>query len=141
VVALDGAWTLWLAAPPSDHAEKTYVVPLSVCGVGALIEFCELTITVLVNRAIAVEAFKPSLRPEELLTSVRATVLGFKVMLAELSVPEESLAVRLICSEDGYSWSGAKNDPFVIPVNVWMVCVTVRGAVVQYNGPGESRCG
>ena len=114
---------MWLAAPPSDQAEKTYVVPLSVCGVGALREFCELTIMVLVNGAIAVEAFKPSLRPEGLLTSVSATVLGFKVMLAVLSVPEESMAVRLICSEDGYSWSGAKNDPLAIPVNVWRVCV------------------
>jgi hypothetical protein len=37
---------LWVAAPPSDHEAKVYVVPPSVCVTGALRECTEPLITV-----------------------------------------------------------------------------------------------
>ena len=86
-------------------------------------EFCELTMTVFVTGAVAVVSFRPRPKPEGLLLNVRFTVLGLTMTLVALSVPEESLAVSLISREDGYSWSGATNDPLEIPVKVWMSCV------------------
>jgi hypothetical protein len=51
---------LWLRAPPSDQEEKAYCVPLSVCGVGALIVFVEPVMTVWTKGAV---------RPVPLITS------------------------------------------------------------------------
>ena len=53
-VAVAFATTLCVAAPPSDQEENVYVVPESVCGDGALIEFEEPLITIFVNGAAAV---------------------------------------------------------------------------------------
>ena len=46
VVFVAGAVMLWLVGPPSDQDENAYCVAASVCGVGALIELLDPTITV-----------------------------------------------------------------------------------------------
>ena len=51
MVGVAGAVMLWVAVPPSDHFLNAYsrLEPLMNCGVGALIEFAEPTMTVRVN--------------------------------------------------------------------------------------------
>ena len=51
---------LWLCAPPSDQEENAYCVPLSVCGVGALIVFVEPEITVWEKSAVPVIPLRTS---------------------------------------------------------------------------------
>ena len=46
------AVVLWLCAPPSDQEEKTYCVPLRVCGVGALTVFVAPLMTVRVKGVV-----------------------------------------------------------------------------------------
>src|SRR5262245_63709560 len=52
IVDVVGAVRMCARAPPSDHEPNTYPVPPRVCGVGAMSEFVDRWITVVVNGVV-----------------------------------------------------------------------------------------
>ena len=65
---------LCVAAPPSDHEPKVYVVPPSDCVAGALIEWVEPMIAVAVYGVAWVPPSKTSCRPDGMELKERLTV-------------------------------------------------------------------
>src|SRR6266508_4325247 len=121
------------AGPPaSDQEAKVYDVPLSACGVGALSELDEPGMTVTVNGVACVVEPTVSCRPVGLVLKVRLTVFGFNVVLTVLVSPTESAAVSSSSTNEGYSWSGAVNEPLATPVNVFIRCVWQLVGVAQW---------
>src|SRR5262245_31425174 len=51
------------------------------------------------------------------------TVCGSSWRLLTSCAPPESVAVSWISRYEGYSWSGALNEPLATPVNVCTICV------------------
>ena len=74
-------------------------------------------ITVRVKVAVAWDPFTASLRPPGVLWKVSTTVRGSSRRVRVPVSPPESVAVRVSSRYDGYSWSGAVNEPLV-PVKV-----------------------
>src|SRR5688572_24260440 len=102
---------LWFWVPPSDQPAKWYVTPPRDCGVGALMELLEPTITVRLKGVACVRPLMPTWSPPGLVAKLSATVLGWSVTLRVCVRPPESVAVRRSSRCDGYSWSGATKDP------------------------------
>ena len=71
--------------------------------------------TVRVNGVAALPPLRTSWSPEGLEAKVRLTVWGCSVTLAVLVRPPESVTVRTSSRLDGYSWSGAVNEPLATP--------------------------
>src|SRR5207244_12711863 len=90
---------------------KAYDPGPSVCGVGALTEFVEPTMTVRVNGAAAACEPTASCRPLRTLANASWTVVGSRRRVSDACSPFESVAVSVSSSHDGYSWSGAANEP------------------------------
>ena len=82
---------------------------------GALTLFDDPTMTVRVTGAVT--AWGPTLspRPVGLVAKVRSTVCGSSRTLVLALAPAESVAVSTNVSDEGYSWSGAGNDPLATP--------------------------
>src|SRR6188508_2262917 len=79
--------------------------------------------TVRVNGAVAVSELSDSCRPGGDEARVTDTVRGCSSTLVVPVAPPESVAVSFSSRWDGYSWSGAGNDPLETPSNVWTRCV------------------
>src|SRR6266540_1961390 len=116
---------LWVAAPPSDHLRNTNVrfCGPKICGLGALIELFEPTITVRVNGAVPAVPPTTSSAPVGLELNVSTTVCGSSRTVVLTACPSESVAVSTRSKKDGYSWSGAVNEPEATPGNDWITCV------------------
>src|SRR5215472_7193827 len=107
---------------------------LNCCGEGALTEFAEPTTTVTENGVVRGASFTTRslrTRPPGLVLNVSTTVLGSsRTLVVEVS-PPESVAVSCSSSQHGYSWSGALNDPLVVPVKFAIMCVWQSFGVKQ----------
>src|SRR4051794_4170111 len=114
---------LWVARPPSDHDLKSYDVPPRVCGVGAVIELADPWITVRLNGVVLARLFTVSDRPDGTEARLSVVVRGSRRTLAVLVRPPASVAVSGSSREDGYSWSGALNEPLATPAKLCTVCV------------------
>jgi len=80
---------LWVAAPPSDHDENVYGVPLSVWDGGALIEFADLAMTVRVNGVTALSLPTVSVSPDGAEAKLRLAVCGSsRTLVVELTLLE-----------------------------------------------------
>ena len=117
------------------------MVPPSVCGDGALTEFDEPTITVRVN-GVAVDVALPTvrLRPGGVGREREVDGLAGRGGRSRCrSAPPASVAVSRSSRCDGYSWSGAVNEPLADAANV---CTGARGscrrAVVHDRASSES---
>ena len=110
--------TVWVRAPPFDQETQVHVTPPCVCGEGALSVFLELTMTVRANGVGAVIELSPRIRPVGFARRVSVVVLGSSTTLCVAFSPCESVAVNTSSSEDGYSWSGARNEPPATPLKV-----------------------
>ena len=97
-------------------------MPDRVWGEGALIEFNEPRMTVFENGVALVVLATDSCNPDGEELKVRLTVIGWRSTLFVVVTPFESVAVRRSCRYDGYSWSGALNDPLATPGHVWTMC-------------------
>ena len=53
---------------------------------------------------------------------MRLTVRGLIVTCSVSVRPPWSVTVSLIVSVEGYSWSGAENEPFVVSAIAWATC-------------------
>src|SRR5262245_16720761 len=53
----------------------------------------------------------------------RTVVCGWRSTDVVAVAPAESVAVSRSVRYEGYSWSGAENDPLATPVQLWMVWV------------------
>ena len=125
---------VWLCGPPSDHEVKLYVDLLNCCGDGALTEFAEPTTTVTENGVVRGASFTTrSLRtsPPGLVLNVSTTVFGSSLTLVVEVSPPESVATSCTSNQQGYSWSGAVNDPLETPLTVWIRCVWQSVGVKQ----------
>src|SRR6185503_7984788 len=76
-------------------------------------------ITVRVNGAVDVAAFTASDSPLGIVWKLSTTVWGSSRRVTEDCVPKLSVAVSVSSRYDGYSWSGALNEPLATPVQVW----------------------
>ena len=94
---------------------NAYVFEPLDCGVIALTVLLEPTITVRVKVALAVAPPTASWRPPGVVWKVSCTVLGSSRSVLVVLSPPESVAVSLESRYDGYSWSGAVNDPPATP--------------------------
>ena len=83
----------------------------------------EFTISVRTNGAVPVNVASVSVRPLGTDCIERSTVCGWTLTEVVDWRPPESVAVSWISRYEGYSWSGAGNDPLATPLNVWYVCV------------------
>jgi hypothetical protein len=90
------------------------VFPFRVCGEGAEIVGRSRDDR-RVKGVAALPPLRTSCRPEGLVANVRLTVWGWSVTLAVLVRPPESVAVKTSSRLDGYSWSGAVNEPLATP--------------------------
>src|SRR5438045_361033 len=102
------------AAPASLQLENWYCTLATVCGDPALSEFEEPMITVFVNGAVWAAVFSPSCRPDGLVANVRFTVSGFRSTELDDDTPAPSVTVRVRWMCEGYSWSGAVNEPLAV---------------------------
>ena len=83
--------------------------------INAVIVFIEPTITVRPNGVALPTPFTCSRRPAGSDRIHNRTVCGSKTIVFDADRPHESVAVNVSCNDDGYSWSGATNEP-VLPV-------------------------
>src|SRR3954463_9162981 len=100
-----------VCAPLSDQDPNEYVVPATVCGDVAVMEFCEPMMTVRWNVVVDAVALTARDRPLGTDWNVRTTVCGSSRRVTDAVVPKLSVAVSVSSRYDGYSWSGALNDP------------------------------
>ena len=91
------------------------MVPPRVWGEMALTEFVEPTITVRVNGVTDDDALTLSCSPDGLEAKDRTTVFGSRRTLVVVLRPPASVAVSSSSTYDGYSWSGAENEPVATP--------------------------
>src|SRR5256885_3815279 len=84
--------------------------------------FFEPTITVRSNGAVAWASLKTSCNPVGDECRDRVTVCGSSSTDVDALIPPLSVAVKVSTRCDGYSWSGAANDPLAIPGQVWTSC-------------------
>jgi hypothetical protein len=75
-------------------------------------------ITVRVNGVVPAALPTASWSPLGLDWNARLTVCGSSRTVFESVSPPESVAVRVSSRYDGYSWSGAPNEPEATPSNV-----------------------
>ena len=75
-------------------------------------------ITVFVNGVAAALLPAPIVNPEGTESSVSTVVFGSSRTLFVSLSPLESVAVSVSSRYDGYSWSGAVNEPWLMPVSV-----------------------
>ena len=121
-------------ALPSDQPANWYRVrPTSWVFVGADTDTSEPVMTVPVNGAALAVSSSVSGMPAGTLASSTVLVFGCSSTLSVSVSPSASVAVSRSSSHDGYSWSGATNDPAgpLCPVTVW---VAGQKASVQYAG-------
>jgi hypothetical protein len=118
VVALEGAVTSWVWAPPSDQDTQLHL-PRSCCGDGALRVFRDPTMAVRLNGVGAAVLLNPSVIPDGCDFRVSVVVCGRSTTPFDAMRPFESVAVSVTSSEAGYSWSGATKEPFATPLKVW----------------------
>ena len=83
----------------------------SVCGVAPLMELSDPWITVRVNGVVEPVALTVSVRPVGLEANESFTVLGSRRIVRVSVSPPLSVTVSRSSMYDGYSWSGAGNDP------------------------------
>src|SRR4051812_13140109 len=121
--------------PPCAQLEKAYF-RLSggrFCGLSALIELVDPAITVREN---GVRCWVPptvSIAWPGLEVKLSVTVFGWRSIVFVPVRPVESVAVSVSCRYDGYSWSGATNDPAATPGKSWTLWVW-QGA---FGAPGR----
>ena len=129
--------------PAVGPGPEGVVFPPRVCGEGALIVLREPRITVRVNGAGAVKASSASGEARRTATaSVRSTVFGSRRTLWVRLSPPESVAVSRSSRYDGYSWSGAVNEPLATPAKSWTWCVwQFDGQWCRMQRPRERRGG
>src|SRR5690349_24991673 len=107
---------LWLCAPPSDQLRNRNRRPsVRLCGLGALTELLDPTVTVRVNGVTCSTVPTTSRAPLGLEVNVRFTVRGFSRTVWDVVLPSESVAVNVRSRNDGYSWSGATKLPEATP--------------------------
>src|SRR5262245_15632291 len=75
------------------------------------------TMTVRVNVAVELAPLNVSWSAHGAVWNVKTTVFGSSRSALVFVRPPESVAVRLSSRYDGYSWSGAVNDPLLTPGN------------------------
>src|SRR5690242_16460029 len=80
-------------------------------------------ITVRANGVVEAVGPTASSMPDGTEVKLRVTVFGSSLTDVEALRPLESVAVNVSRRYDGYSWSGAENDPLATPSNVWSGCV------------------
>src|SRR5262245_55889706 len=102
-------------APPSDQDWKVYFCGPLFWLIGALMLLCDPTITVRVKVVANVDEPTASCKPFGTVWNVSTTLCGSRRRVFVAVNPLESVAVRLICRYEGYSWSGATNDPDATP--------------------------
>ncbi len=78
--------------------------------------------TVRVNGAVDVTPFTESCRPVGVVAKLSVTVCGSRRTDVVPLTPPPSVAVSWSSRYDGYSWSGAVNEPFATPGQLWIVC-------------------
>jgi hypothetical protein len=94
-----------------------------VCGLVALTEFVDPTITVRENGLAEEPELNASCSPVGLEVKLSTTVCGSSLTLVVEAAPLLSVAVSCSSRWDGYSWSGAWNDPPATPSQLWMTWV------------------
>src|SRR3569833_331576 len=112
-------------APPCAQLVKAYF-RLSggrFCGLSALIELVEPAITVRENGVRCCVPPTVSSAWFGLDVKISVTVFGCRSTVFEPVRPVESVAVKVSCRYDGYSWSGATNVPAATPGKSWTLCV------------------
>ena len=97
-------------------------MPPCDCGETALTVFAEPTMTVRVNGATADVPFTAISSPDGFERNERSTVCGLRRTLVVADAPSESVAVSRSSRCDGYSWSGAVNEPLATFANDWSGC-------------------
>ncbi len=129
---------MWLWAPPSDHDEKTYVVPPRTCGVNALTEFAEPTMTVRSNGVVDVVAPTVSCSPDGADANVRSTVWGRSVTLGGprcaslVRCGQPQLQMRGVLVVGGVEGAAGHAGPALDRVRM-----AVRRTVLQEERPGQ----
>src|SRR5436190_11342754 len=108
--------------PPSLQLVKSYVTPPTVTGDGAVTCRCEPWITSSVAGAVTVSVPSERSTPAGFDWSVIGTVSGSSRRVTVRLRPKLSVAVSCSSKYDGYSCSGATNEP-PAPVSVWITCV------------------
>src|SRR5688500_4084079 len=111
--------TVWLCAPPSDHASNWYCRPSSVCGDGALTEVLEPRMTVRLNGVRSALGPTASSSPVGDDWKASAAVRGSSWSVRAPVSPPESVTVRVRLMYDGYSWSTVRNVPLATPLKPW----------------------
>ena len=84
--------------------------------IGALMELLELTITVREKDDVALPPFTTSWSPAGVVLKVSATVRGSRRRISVSVKPSLSAAVSCNSRYEGYSWSGAANEPLATPL-------------------------
>ena len=90
-------------------------MPPEGCGEGALTVFAEPMITVRSNGVVCAALPTTSSSAVGVVANVSATVCGWSRMLSVSVSPPASVTVSRSSRWDGYSWSGATNEPFATP--------------------------
>ena len=91
---------------------------------------------------------RTTLSPEGTLARLAATVLGCRSIVSLSLIDVESVTVSVSWMNEGYSWSGALNDPLATPVNdctgwLWqfptvMQCCSVTTQLIAEAGSDPS---
>ena len=84
--------------------------------------FVEPVMTVRVNGAAACRRPEDELKPGGARCEGQPTVCGWSLSVSVSVRPPASVAVRRSSRYDGYSWSGAVNEPLGTPDEVWTWC-------------------
>ncbi len=122
VVAEAGATMVCVWAPPSDQDENAYDEPPRVCGETALDGVRGADDHGAGERRRGLCRPDDELEPGGLEANVSTTVCGSSLRISVSVRPPASVAVRRSSRYEGYSWSGAVNEPPATPENVWIVC-------------------
>ncbi len=114
---------LWVCAPrPTRRRRHSWFRP-GLCGVVALSEFVEPTMTVRVKGVVEEMVLTASCKPggrggEAEDDRLRIEAQGGR----RADAPPASVAVSLSSRYEGYSWSGALKEPLATPGQLWIVC-------------------
>src|SRR4051794_40265648 len=119
---------MWVCAPPSDHEVKVE----EPCGDGADTELVEPWMTVRVNGVVPDDEPTASWSPDGAEAKVSSTVFGSSRRVTAWVRPSASVATSFSSRYDGYSWSGATNEPAATPVQLRMPCAWQVSGVEQW---------
>src|SRR5215218_4618083 len=109
-------------APPSDHETKEYVMPPRTCGVATAMVLCDPATTVADAGVVSVLAPTTTRSPLGAVAKERMTASGSSLRSVTPVKPPPSRAASRSVRNDGYSWSGAMNEPVATPAKSCIGC-------------------